>query len=884
MKIYIDNGVNPEKKIFRKRKGLLYKLTIAFVLVCVLLLMFVLGVYFALQTHSSGSAKTLIGRLGQLRQTKLGIVSNYIDGLKARPETITIDIKHENFMKLQYHRDLALQRRLLINTDDSYVAAAIRYDGKTYKTDIRLKGDMIDHLGSNKWSFRIKVKGDNTIMDMKQFSLHTPAGRNYIHEWLLHQELRREGLISLRYKFVNVTVNGQDWGVYAVEEHFEKRLIEANQKRQGPILKFNEDILWQDKAQFHPLYVVNNPDMLGMQSIYASCVEPFKITATLADDNQYQLFLAAKDKLQAFTENKLQLNQVVDTEAMAKFMAITMVFGAEHGNFWNNIRFYYNPVTALLEPVGYDGQGGLISDMYMLTKDTETILLRLMLNDNDFYTLYLQALSRIGNKDYLDDFFAEVDDELKSNLHIIYRSYPDFYFSKANYYANCQTVHKTLNPSGTILANLICSDVNKVEVDIANIHCVPVQLLGLVNAKGQLVATINSDVIIEPKGLKIAAKHYPVSFDLTDPIEISSKQQYMPLFVKYQIAGSDAPQQANIVSWPYLQQDQLAIESQLHSPNPDHFEFLTVNEETKTIDFAIDNCIVTSPLILPAGYTIRVFADTKIDIQKGGFILSYSPVYMTGNEDQPIEIYSSDKQGGGLTLIKAGSRSRLHYVKFSGLSNPSLARWNMSGSVNFYESPVDIYNCEFADNSCEDCLNIIRSDFSLKDSLLHDTSSDAFDGDFVTGFIQNTTFNNCGNDAVDVSGSNLEIEGLRIINVGDKGLSAGEHSHIVATDVKIEKAEIALASKDNSTLEIKDSTVNNCKVVMASYQKKPEFGPANIIASNLTCNNIKELYLLEAESSISMNQKQLQVNCDKVELILYGAEYGKASKPDKPEK
>ncbi|NJM95793.1 MAG: hypothetical protein HC792_06715 [Acaryochloridaceae cyanobacterium CSU_5_19] len=37
----------------------------------------------------------------------------------------------------------------------------------------------------------------------------------------------REGLPALRYEFVNVIQNGKDMGIYALEEHFEKRLIEA---------------------------------------------------------------------------------------------------------------------------------------------------------------------------------------------------------------------------------------------------------------------------------------------------------------------------------------------------------------------------------------------------------------------------------------------------------------------------------------------------------------------------------------------------------------------------------------------------------------------------------------------------------------------------------
>ena len=60
----------------------------------------------------------------------------------------------------------------------------IEINGKKYKADIRLKGDWIDHLTGDKWSFRIKLKGDKTIQGMKKFSIHHPITRGFINEWI----------------------------------------------------------------------------------------------------------------------------------------------------------------------------------------------------------------------------------------------------------------------------------------------------------------------------------------------------------------------------------------------------------------------------------------------------------------------------------------------------------------------------------------------------------------------------------------------------------------------------------------------------------------------------------------------------------------------------
>ena len=53
-------------------------------------------------------------------------------------------------------------------------------------------------------------------------------------------------MLGLRYEFIQVSLNGRDLGIYALEEHFEKRLIEHGRRREGPIVRFNENAGWEE--------------------------------------------------------------------------------------------------------------------------------------------------------------------------------------------------------------------------------------------------------------------------------------------------------------------------------------------------------------------------------------------------------------------------------------------------------------------------------------------------------------------------------------------------------------------------------------------------------------------------------------------------------------
>lgn len=167
---------------------------------------------------------------------------------------IQITLIEKNYNKLKRKRNKALSVGILETRDTDYVPATITFNGDSYKAEIRLKGDWTEHLVGEKWSFRVKLKGDKTILGMRKFSLQHPKTRRYLNEWMYHYAVKREGLIGLRYGFVESTIHikkerastyiNKEIGIYAIEETFDKRTIESNKRKESVIIKFNEDYWW----------------------------------------------------------------------------------------------------------------------------------------------------------------------------------------------------------------------------------------------------------------------------------------------------------------------------------------------------------------------------------------------------------------------------------------------------------------------------------------------------------------------------------------------------------------------------------------------------------------------------------------------------------------
>ena len=221
-----------------------------------------------------------------------------------------------------------------------------------------------------------------------------------------------------------------------------------------------------------------------------------------------------------------------------------------------------------------------------------------------------------------------------------------------------------------------------------------------------------------------------------------------------------------------------------------------------------------------------------------------------GTEELPIVITSSDGTGQGISVINAHEPSKFTHVIFKNLSSSSNGSWELTGSLNFYESPVEFYKCEFLDNKKgDDLLNIIRSKFVMESSLFKLTFADALDIDFSNGEILNTSFLDCGvlsknGDGIDASGSLIIIKNLKFDNIGNRALSVGENSMVKGDEVYIKNSRIAVASIDLSDVKIHKIKIDNSRVGFAVFQKKTEYGHSSLEAVELKMDGVDKPFLV----------------------------------------
>ncbi|MFK8039441.1 MAG: CotH kinase family protein [Crocinitomicaceae bacterium] len=771
----------------------------------------------------------------------------------------------------------ALGAEIIASKNKKYVKAFI-YDGNdSIKVKMKLKGDWTDHLKSGKTSYRIKISGNESFDGLKSFSIQHPKTRNYIHEWILHKIAEQEDVLTTTYSFVNVSINGFDYGVYALEEHFDKQLIESRNRREGPILKLDESGAWA--LNYKRTFYTNFCNLPYFES---SVVSVFKQNRTLKNQRLRKNFLEGSVLLSQFKNGEGDIENIFDIDKLAKFYVLLELTSHDHALAWHNRRFYFNPITQLLEPIIYDAIPHAIKDDFHLNVEKKLLANnstiegvfdnRVFLN-RKFKERFLFYLTELTSPSYTDAIFKDIDYQLNEFVGAMHSEDESYRFDKTEYYRNAKfivaripildsiwetvmlnknvvedwTRVNTYKPAIdsffveeiSINAYLNQIDSNQFELSMQNFHANDINVIGYSIKKKDSVVYFDKPILLS---------------GYVNQTFIAKKVcQAWPskLLLKVSNLENEIIEKTII---PYPRPLESTTRTRLKNSFSKQSSFYRV--KNNVIEFK-GQIIIDELLYIPKEYKVKIYAGSKIEFKNGGGLIVNNNFEALGREDKRISFICKDSSSNGLTIINKGPNKTsgviIFNTSFSGLSNLDYENWELSGAVNIYESAVLLGNITIKDNDSEDALNIIRSEFKIAQLTISNTLSDGFDADFCKGVISESKFENTGNDCIDFSGSEVEIKDIEIIDSGDKGISGGEKSKLTISNISINGAITGVASKDESLITGADVVIENAEYGFAAFQKKGEYAPAKIVLTNAKWSQVKETNLVGKESELNIN-------------------------------
>ena len=262
---------------------------------------------------------------------------------------------------------------------------------------------------------------------------------------------------------------------------------------------------------------------------------------------------------------------------------------------------------------------------------------------------------------------------------------------------------------------------------------------------------------------------------------------------------------------------------------------------------------VAGDLIVPEGVTLDAKPSTTLRFEPGAILYATAAVQVRGTPDQPVVLEPQAESWGGLVVMGAEEQSVWEHATVRGTTGIERGGWMLTGGVTFHRSDATLKGVHFVGAESEDALNVVHAHVDLQDCTFSGCASDAFDGEFVSGPIHRYRFVVIGGDAVDVSGSTVEVVGLRARDIVDKVVSAGESSTVTIRDLEAKNVGIAIASKDESSVRVIGAVIREAGVGLACYCKKPMFGPARITARQIELHDTARATIVQTGSSILLN-------------------------------
>ena len=818
-------------------------------------MLLILGILFLMGVDSIINKDAALPQIGTSQNTTQNAIA-VTNTSTFQPDLLKIRVTDQTKNKLIQQTKDAFKDGILIVTEDHWVKGEVHStkEDKTIPVNMRLKGDWLDHLRGKKWSFRIKAKTDYAWNRLVTFSVQNPATRSYLDEWLFHQFLEKVDVLSPRYDFIELHLNENSLGVYAYEEHFDKQLAEFKRRREGPIIKLTEDLVWQGHLrQVKELGEKNHLTGREDAAYDAAEIRPFKESRTIASPTLTKNFQAAQTLLHQLKFKQKKPAELVDLDRFARYFAIADLLEAYHGIGWHNVRFYYNPITSKLEPIGYDGfgeqptpyHGGPFVGFKVNFDRHPHDYFKYLFTDQNFFKKYITYLDAYSKPAFVEKTIANYQTQISEREKFIQQEFKKYKYDSLKVIKRAMKLQALIHPYGEfdIKVRTNKSKSGAFNIMVANHHTLPIEVIGFGVNKEDIRDKLTKPVFIYATPKFYASKFHaiPANYDVTT--------------VFYKVAGLNDIFNASVVNFEVP--NSITSAQSLFSGTPlKSNDFYQIDQQK--IIFKGGQFQTNQDIIIPEGYEVLFEPGCQLDLIEEAAFISKSAVQMLGTIDQPIHIFSSDKTANGFTVLGAVEKSQAKFVKFDNLNTLQKENWNLTGAVNFYESDVFFLNCSFTNNHCEDALNTIRCLFDLKDCKIANTYADGFDADFCEGRIENLSVEDTGNDAIDFSGSAVTITRIDIHRPGDKGISVGEEADVNVQVAFIQNAKIGVASKDLSKLKIGLVNMVNCETGFAGYQKKPEFGPASIEVKRYGAEKVDRLYLLDKGSRLKLVDKEIE--------------------------
>ena len=362
----------------------------------------------ALKFYSSGQVLVLKQLSWRLKEFDFSFFKKFRKSKTIEIENLEINIDSKSWNMILNYRDSIIDKNIVLKRFEKKYPAKIKFKNHLYDAKISLTGQTAEHVEfKNKISFSIILK-NNQILGMNKFAVMHPHARGYLTDWIGTKLLIVNGAIGIRTNFINVSINNSNKGLYLIEERFSKELMEHNNLKNTFIMKINED---------------------GSTKLYNK-----KKTSSL----HKKVYKLIDKKVDSLFNGCVLKNNIFDLDKLALVSVVSDVLNQKHALFFDNLRFYYNSDSKLLEPIarewGYLRVETKTPSKRLISIPSDSVyeinssqlsyhwqlinhkVLGKIINSESFRSSYLKYVDKICSENYLDTILLNYNQEFTKLL------------------------------------------------------------------------------------------------------------------------------------------------------------------------------------------------------------------------------------------------------------------------------------------------------------------------------------------------------------------------------------------------------------------------------------------------------------------------------------
>ena len=690
-----------------------------------------------------------------------------------------------------------------------------------FKGKIRHSGDAKDHIALNGNSIiqSLDISLDSGhIKGITKFKLFKPDVRGNLNDVILQNQLLRNfGYLAPRSFRVNTRVN-QSESVMLFQEKAAKELLEFNKRREGPILegdqkfffKLVEDIpdnnlsnwdvgtpILRNKSIKVMLSKLTNSNLINRGSVH-------KEISYSALNKLNLIYLYFANRFQDEKNNYYFFDYDFDNQLLGLFneanvfkLNIYNLFmqstNSHHALSVSNRKFYWNSIENFFEPITYDANPEI--DLNSPTTGTKIFRQPMPINMPEVLTALEIKLSNININQFYKQILLHGIDLSKEEITKKIIKIKENLQNLKNNYDNIKN-DDSVNHNQFKLINNITKTFNETLKDID-----PYAYIVKYN--------INNKTLERCK------------------IFLENCQTYN--FTNEELSKLlEGDLKINNTNYQYL------------GKNLDINELKNNKYNTKKINFK------SSTLFFEEGIEI------KNDIENNTITINQqipgSKAYFINGKLENLKIIYN-----GFKNIKDKKNNNL--ISFP--ENYPINEQGLTGCLSFINLSLKNININANYSTCEDAVNFINSNGTIENIIINESFSDGLDADFSNLEFKSINILSAKNDCADFSSGKYKLEILQLNFCGDKGLSVGEKSLININEIFVKNANIGIAVKDSSILDLNLANLQNLKTCLASYKKKQEYDGGIINIKKMNCTEFYKKTDIDNFSKILLNGSSL---------------------------